>query len=81
MSNRQWIFRQRPEGALAAEHFAWRVTPRPRAAPAEAQLARWLDEGKLKAPVHVFEGLENAPQALLGPLSGINLGKTIVRLA
>jgi NADPH-dependent curcumin reductase CurA len=48
---------------------------------AEAALARWLDEGSLKAPMHVVEGLPNAPAALIGLLSGVNFGKAMVRLS
>lgn len=48
---------------------------------AEAQLARWIDEGTLSVPMHVTEGLENAPSALLELLAGGNFGKAMVRVA
>lgn len=43
--------------------------------------AGWLKEGKLKYRESVAEGIENAPQAFIGMLSGKNFGKQVVRLA
>jgi NADPH-dependent curcumin reductase CurA len=51
-----------------------------RRAQAEAALARWLDEGKLKAPVDIVEGFENMPAALAGMFAGKNRGKLMVRV-
>lgn len=51
-----------------------------RRAHAEAQLARWLEEGKLKAPVDVVEGFESMPKALEGLFAGKNKGKLMVRV-
>ncbi|MDO8703828.1 MAG: NADP-dependent oxidoreductase [Sulfuricaulis sp.] len=48
---------------------------------AEAALANWVKTGALKAPVHVVNGLENAPQALIDLLAGRNLGKMMVRVS
>ena len=48
---------------------------------AEAALTRWLDQGVLKAPVHIVDGLENAPRALVELLGGANFGKMAVRVA
>lgn len=48
---------------------------------AEVSLARWIDDGSLQVPVHVTEGLENAPAALLALLAGGNFGKAMVRVA
>ena len=48
---------------------------------AERDLARWLKEGKLKVADDMVEGLENAPQALIGLLAGKNRGKRMVRVA
>jgi len=50
-----------------------------RRAQAEAALARWVDEGRLKAPVDVVEGFENMPSALAGMFAGKNRGKRMVR--
>jgi NADPH-dependent curcumin reductase CurA len=47
---------------------------------AEDALARWLDEGKLKAPVDVMEGFEKMPSALAGMFAGKNRGKLMVRV-
>lgn len=52
-----------------------------RRAAAEQALARWLDEGRLQAPVQVEEGLEQAPSALVSLLAGGNFGKLMVRVA
>lgn len=48
---------------------------------AEAALTRWMASGRLKVPVHVSEGLERAPQALVDLLAGRNFGKAAVRVA
>lgn len=66
--------RIRMQGFVVFDHYARRDQ-------AEAQLARWLDEGKLKAPVHEIAGLENAPQMLIGQLAGVNIGKAVVTIA
>ncbi len=47
---------------------------------AEAALSRWLDEGKLKAPVDVVEGFEKMPSALAGMFAGKNRGKLMVKV-
>jgi len=50
-------------------------------AKAEADLHRWVAEGKLKVVEDIVEGLENAPAALIGLLAGNNRGKRMVRVA
>lgn len=50
-------------------------------AKAEADLKRWVAEGKLKVAEDIVEGLENAPAALIGLLAGKNRGKRMVRVA
>jgi NADPH-dependent curcumin reductase CurA len=50
-------------------------------AAAEAELAAWLRDGKIRAVEDVIDGLENAPRALLGLLHGENRGKRMVRVA
>ncbi len=47
---------------------------------AEAALAEWVADGKLKAPVEVVEGFENMPSALAGMFAGKNKGKLMVRV-
>jgi len=48
---------------------------------AEAALARWLADGKLKAPVDIVEGFEGMPAALAGMFAGKNRGKLLVRVS
>ncbi|MGD0144172.1 MAG: NADP-dependent oxidoreductase [Rhizomicrobium sp.] len=47
---------------------------------AEAALAQWLADGKLKAPVDIVEGFDNMPVALAGMFQGKNRGKLAVRV-
>ena len=47
---------------------------------AQAEMGRWLQEGKLASAEHVVQGLENAPAALNLLFSGGNIGKVIVEL-
>lgn len=47
---------------------------------ARAQLAAWLDEGKLVAPEYMLEGIANVGPAFCDLFAGRNFGKTIVRL-
>jgi NADPH-dependent curcumin reductase CurA len=44
-------------------------------------LGGYLGQGKLKYRESVIEGLENAPQGLIGLLKGRNFGKQLVKLA
>jgi NADPH-dependent curcumin reductase CurA len=46
-----------------------------------AELAAWLNAGKLKVEEDVIDGLENTPRALIGLLAGENRGKRMVRVA
>jgi len=45
------------------------------------QMARWLGEGKLHYREEFAEGLENAPAAFIGMLSGANMGKQLVKVS
>lgn len=47
---------------------------------AMADLGKWAAEGKLKVAEDIVEGLENAPEALIGLLNGRNRGKRMVRV-
>lgn len=46
-----------------------------------ADLAKWLQEGKLKYEETIVEGFENTPDAFFGLFSGQNLGKQLVKIA
>ena len=46
-----------------------------------AQMGAWLKQGKIKYREDLVDGLENAPQALIGLLAGKNFGKLVVRVA
>ena len=43
-------------------------------------LQTWVAAGQIKVFEDVVEGLENAPQALIGLLAGENKGKRMVRV-
>lgn len=46
-----------------------------------ADLEAWVEDGKIKVVEDIVDGLENAPQALVGLLAGENRGKRMVRVA
>jgi hypothetical protein len=48
---------------------------------AEQQLSHWIASGDIKVLEDVAEGLDSAPDALVGMLAGNNTGKRIVRVA
>jgi NADPH-dependent curcumin reductase CurA len=47
---------------------------------AQAEMAQWLGEGRIKSSEHVVEGLEHAPDALNLLFTGGNTGKVVVKL-
>ncbi|HEY6714938.1 MAG TPA: NADP-dependent oxidoreductase, partial [Reyranella sp.] len=51
-----------------------------RRAEAEVRLARWVAEGRIKAVVDIVDGLDKAPEALIGLFAGKNRGKMAVRV-
>lgn len=67
------VKRLRMEGFIVMDYFS-------RRAEAEQALMGWLDAGKIKNRVDVIEGLERAPEALIGLLSGTNIGKRMVKV-
>jgi NADPH-dependent curcumin reductase CurA len=46
----------------------------------QADLAAWLEQGRVKWKETVFEGIENAPGAFIGLFKGENFGKMLVKL-
>ena len=68
------VKRLRMEGFIVMDFYDQR-------AEAEARLAAWVAEGRIKAVVDVIDGLENAPEALIGLFEGTNWGKRAVRVA
>jgi NADPH-dependent curcumin reductase CurA len=52
-----------------------------RYAEALTQMAAWIGEGKLKYREDIVEGIENAPAAFIGMLSGDNIGKRLIKVA
>jgi NADPH-dependent curcumin reductase CurA len=47
---------------------------------AEAALANWVEQGKIKPAIDVVEGFEKMPTALAGMFAGQNRGKLMVRV-
>ncbi|MEJ0043045.1 MAG: NADP-dependent oxidoreductase [Rhizomicrobium sp.] len=45
------------------------------------EMTGWLKDGRIKYQETLFEGLENAPKALIALLNGANTGKMMVKLA
>ena len=46
-----------------------------------SDMRQWLAEGKIQARETILEGIEKAPEALIGLFTGLNFGKMLVRLA
>ena len=44
------------------------------------QLAKWLQDGRLRYQETIYEGLENAPRAFIGLFEGENTGKALVKV-
>jgi NADPH-dependent curcumin reductase CurA len=44
-------------------------------------MKRWIRDGNIKYRETIVDGIEHAPQALIGLFKGDNIGKMIVRLA
>jgi NADPH-dependent curcumin reductase CurA len=67
------VKRVRMEGFLVSDYFHLRSS-------AEKVLREWLATGQLKAPVHLVEGFDKTPRALIDLLAGVNRGKVMVRI-
>lgn len=59
------------QGFIVLDHYD-------RAKEASQAMAEWLLAGRLQSRVDVTEGLEHAPDALIGLFTGANIGKTLV---
>ena len=68
------VKRIRMEGFIVTDFYD-------RRAEAEDRLARWIADGRIKAEVDIFDGLERAPEALIGLFEGNNRGKRAVRVS
>ncbi len=67
------VRRGRMEGFIILDYFD-------RFPAAQAEMAGWVAEGKVKFATHIVDGLENAPAALNLLFTGGNTGKVIVRV-
>lgn len=45
------------------------------------EMAGWIESGRVKYREDIVEGLENAPQALIGLLEGRNFGKLLIKVS
>ena len=68
------VKRIKMEGFIVMDYYQNR-------AQATQEMATWVAEGKLKIKEDVIEGLENAPQALIGLLAGANVGKRMIKIS
>lgn len=48
---------------------------------ARQRIAGWLNEGKIKYREDVVEGIENAPKAFMGMMTGKNFGKLLIKVS
>lgn len=46
----------------------------------QENVQKWLHEGQFKVKEHITEGVENAPQGLLGIFKGENFGKAVLKV-
>ena len=68
------VRRARMEGFVVFDH-------RDRYADATAQLAQWVEEGKIAYAEDVVDGLEQAPKVINRLFDGSNTGKLIIRIS
>lgn len=67
--------RIRMQGFIIGQDYGHRVQE------FQTEMGRWVQEGKIHYREQVIDGLENAPQALIGLLEGKNFGKVVIRVA
>jgi NADPH-dependent curcumin reductase CurA len=46
-----------------------------------SEMAGWLRDGRIKTHETIYQGIEQAPAAMIDLMKGVNLGKMLVRLA
>ena len=47
----------------------------------DENVSKWLHDGSFKAKTSVTEGIDNAPEGLVGMLQGKNFGKAVLKIA
>ncbi|WP_332094747.1 nucleoside hydrolase [Klebsiella quasipneumoniae] len=67
--------RIRMQGFIIGQDYGHRI------AEFQQQMGRWVQEGKIKYREQLIDGLEQAPQALIGLLKGENFGKVVIRVS
>ncbi|MBE3470422.1 NADP-dependent oxidoreductase [Enterobacter cloacae complex sp. P15RS] len=67
--------RIRMQGFIIAQDYGHRIDE------FQQEMGRWVQEGKIHYREQVTEGLEAAPDALIGLLEGKNFGKVVIRVA
>ncbi|HEM2190928.1 TPA: zinc-binding dehydrogenase, partial [Klebsiella pneumoniae] len=67
--------RIRMQGFIIGQDYGHRI------AEFQQQMGRWVQEGKIKYREQLIDGLDQAPQALIGLLKGENFGKVVIRVA
>ena len=67
--------RIRMQGFIIGQDYGNRI------AEFQEEMGRWVREGKIKYREQLVDGLERAPNALIGLLKGENFGKVVVRVS
>jgi NADPH-dependent curcumin reductase len=67
--------RVRMQGFIILDHYKDRFDPFQR------DMSKWVGEGRITLMEDIVDGLDQAPNALIGLLQGRNFGKSIVRVA
>lgn len=67
--------RIRMQGFIIAQDYGHRIGE------FQQEMGRWVKEGKIHYREQVTEGLNAAPEALIGLLEGKNFGKVVIRVA
>lgn len=67
--------RIRMQGFIIGQDYGHRI------AEFQAEMGRWVQEGKIKYREQLIDELERAPEALIGLLKGKNFGKVVVRVS